>query len=497
MTGGDAWIVCGLGFGDEGKGTVTDFLARALGARMVVRWNGGPQAGHNVVTPDGTWHCFAQFGAGTLVPGTRTILAPGMLVEPENLAVEAEALRAKGAADAGERLAVDPSCALVTPMHKMVGQMLEVARGGRAVGSCGLGVGQAAADREAGTAVTVGDLFDGGAGESRLTGLAEERLARAEALARAAPSEEMARLLAYFRGRCRPEALFDAYRAAFERLGVRVARAEEGLRRAFEGGPVLFEGAQGALLDARFGFSPYVTKTRTTAEDAVALAGRGCAGRGAQVARVRKLGVLRAYGHRHGPGPFVTEDERLAERFADPHNRANRWQGPFRVGQLDLVALRYGIVLQHGVEALAVTGLDRLTGLPTIRLCASYEYEGDLRELDPHFEWSRLGEGRARLHAFRAPAGGGAAKDWRATPVGSAHALPDGALARILRRCRPLDWVELRGWAEEVSGARCRADLPAAARAFLELLESEQGLGARVGLVSMGPGATAKWLEIG
>ncbi len=484
MAHGAAYLVCGLAFGDEGKGSVTDFLVRAHAARAVVRFNGGPQAGHNVVAPDGRWHCFAQFGAGSFVPGTRTLLGPQMLVEPENLAVEADVLRAKGVGDALARLVIDPDCAVVTPMHKMIGQMLEIARGRRAVGSCGMGVGQAILDRERRAGVRVRDILVGRAGARRLEELAREKLAQAAELVQTHPSEEMRAAHRYFLARCRSVDLLRSYRGILASPGIAVVRAASELRREIARGAVVFEGAQGALLDGRLGFFPYVTRSRTTAHDAVDLLE---AARARTSARVR-IGVLRAYGHRHGPGPFVTEDGRLARRFDDPRNCTNRWQGRFRVGRLDLVALRYGLRLNRGVDWLAVTGLDRLTGLPGVRVCASYEYHGDRAELDPYFEWEPLRGGKARILGIRVPA----------TPAppaphpGPAGREPDHSRTRVLLRCRPLEWIELPGWRRDVRGARSPADLPAAARGFVEFLESARGLGVPVGLVSVRPDAGGK-----
>src|SRR5258705_6304367 len=152
-------IVVGLGYGDEGKGTITDYLVRELGARTVVRWNGGPQAGHNVVTSDGRWHCFAQFGAGTFA-GARTVLGPDMLVELEALAVEADALAGKGVADPLAQLTIDGDCTVITPMHKLLNQLRELAA---PRGSCGMGVGEAVRWRERGIAIRVRDVADGSA----------------------------------------------------------------------------------------------------------------------------------------------------------------------------------------------------------------------------------------------------------------------------------------------------------------------------------------------
>lgn len=456
------YIVTGLSFGDEGKGTLTDFLVRETGARSVVRFNGGPQAGHNVVTDDGRWHCFAQLGAGSFVEGTRTLVGPRMLVELETLAVEADALAGKGVADPLSSVTLDPDCTVVTPMHKMLGQLSEEARGEGRFGTCGMGVGEAVRLGERGERLRVGDLLAGRCGLARMQGLHSLAMARAEELAATHGTERMQELLRYFRARCNPSGLFLRYASVLKRCRV---------ERVAVQGPAVFEGAQGALLDRRHGFAPYVTQSRATVHNALDL----LAG-----APATKVGVLRCYGHRHGPGPFPTEDPRLGKRLADPYNRENPWQGRFRLGRLDLVLLRYGLRLNGGVDVLAVTGLDRLTGLETVRVCTSYLFEGNPKLLDGWTVHEAHGRTRSRILAI----------------TGGADGLPDHATS-VLMRCKPLEWMELRGWRKDVRGARRLEDLPAAARELLELIElieGERGLHTPIGVVSVGPAAGHKLL---
>ena len=163
--------------------------------------------------------------------------------------------------------------------------------------------------------------------------------------------------------------LYRSYRRILGPDDAAIKRTEACLERTIGSRRALiFEGAQGALLDRTRGFLPHVTKSDTTCRNALDLLEALSPRR-----KPHKLGILRAYGHRHGAGPFVTEDESLRERFDDPLNRRNAWQGAFRVGWLELPALRYGIRLNGGVDGLALTGLDRLDGSETIRLCASYK----------------------------------------------------------------------------------------------------------------------------
>lgn len=467
-----AWIVVGLGFGDEGKGTLTDWIVRTQGAQTVVRFNGGPQAGHNVTAPDGTWHCFAQFGAGSLVPNVSTILSRGMIVEVENLAVEAAVLESKGISRAASRMVIDPRCAVITPMHKMIGQLLEVSRGVSRLGTCGMGVGQAASDRARGTSLLAGTLQDVTATERALDHVLQEKMPQAEELARRFPSADMAALLQYFKTRCVPQTLARRWGEILSRGGVRIAEAEPAIRTALQQAPVVFEGAQGALLDRTGGFAPFVTQSDTTAAGAASL----LQSTGVE-ARSWKVGVLRAYGHRHGPGPFVTEDPSLADRLADQRNPPNRWQGAMRFGHLDRIALRYGLARNGGVDSFAVTGLDRLTGLGVLKFCIEYEYDGPTDALNACAVWRFAGNGSVRISELLAPEPGQPA---------------DPALAGILMRCVPSRWIELPGWDSDLTSARTWEQLPAQARRWVEVIASREGLATPVEVVSVRPDAGGK-----
>jgi adenylosuccinate synthase len=344
-------IVCGLGFGDEGKGSVTDFLCSpdsAGPARAVVRFNGGAQAAHNVVTADGRHHTFAQFGSGSFTPGVRTHLSRFMLVDPLALAAEAAHLASVGVGDILSRLTIDRDALLTTPYHRAANRARERARGQDRHGSCGMGIGETAryALENPGEAPRAADCS------------APRTLARKLARLRDGLAAELGPLDA-------PDVpdVCDAYRA----FAACVALVDAGyLRRLLRAGPVVFEGAQGILLDEWHGFHPYTTWSTTTfanAETLLAEAGETAI----------RLGVVRSYLTRHGPGPFVTEDPTL--ELPEPHNRHGDWQGAFRAGHLDAVALRYAIEIAGGVDALAVTHLDTAARSP-LRLCRSYQAGG-------------------------------------------------------------------------------------------------------------------------
>jgi adenylosuccinate synthase len=360
-----AFIVVDLGFGDAGKGLITDYLVRRHGARLVVRFNGGAQAGHNVVTDDGRHHTFSQLGSGTLVPGVKTHLSRGVVVHPTALGVEADRLQALGERDVLERLSVDPRCLITTPFQQAAGRLREILRGATRHGSCGVGFGETVADALEVPALSVyfHELRQPERLKDRLFAQRELKLGTfAEQATGTDPRLE--RELSALRDPELPERWL---RAAAEVAG-RVATVEDEALEVPAQQPVVFEGAQGVLLDERFGFHPFTTWSRTTPEKAAALAAHWKLDR-----RLTRIGVLRTHAVRHGPGPLPTEDEIVVARTTERHNADGEWQGRVRKGWPDLVLLRYALRACGGVDTLAVTHHDALDRFATYRVCERYE----------------------------------------------------------------------------------------------------------------------------
>ncbi len=367
-----AILVVDLAFGDCGKGTVVDHLVRRHDAGLVVRFNGGPQAAHTVVTTDGRHHTFSQFGSGTFVPGCRTLLSRFTLVEPYALLNEAAALARVGVPDAADRLTVDPRCVIITPAHRAANRLREQARGAAAHGTCGLGVGEAVADSldHPGLTIRAADLSDRAAVAAKLAAVVRHKAGQlADVLATAdGPHADALR---------RPDWIGHAV-AVYAEAAARVTVADGAAVLVAAPGPVVFEAAQGVLLDETFGFHPHTTWSTTTFANADRLLDE------ARWAGPRhRVGVLRSYFTRHGPGPFVTEDASLRPRLPEPHNGDQGPQGAFRVGPFDAVAARYALSVAGPVDRLAITHLDRLPDLPP-HVCTAYDgADGRLADLSP------------------------------------------------------------------------------------------------------------------
>jgi adenylosuccinate synthase len=370
-----AFVLVDLGFGDAGKGLMTDFLVRRTGAEVVVRYNGGAQAGHNVVTPDGRHHTFSQLGAGSFLPRTKTFLSRHVVVHPTALLQEAHALSRKGVPDALDRLGISDQALLITPFHQAVGRLRELARGTNRHGSCGVGVGETVHDRAIApaSALRAGDLC-------RPRDLREKLEAAHERMVRA--SSDWRLLLARDpRARSEFEVLDRAeiaarWSAAASTLAHRVVGDEILGRWLRKAGTAVFEGAQGVLLDEDVGFHPYTTWSRCTPENAFELIRESGA-----AAATQTIGVLRTCAVRHGPGPLPTETAELAGSTLE-HNGAGEWQGAVRYGWFDTVLGRYALSKAAGVDSLAVTHCDLLDRISRWRWCAAYVAPADSQHSD-------------------------------------------------------------------------------------------------------------------
>ncbi|MEV6608846.1 adenylosuccinate synthetase [Kutzneria sp. NPDC051319] len=324
-------IVIDLGFGDAGKGATVDWLCANGSVSAVVRFNGGAQAAHNVVA-DGRHHRFAQFASGTLA-GVPTLLSRHMLVEPIALAAESVALAGLGVPDPLGLLNIDGDALLTTPIHVAANRAREDARGTARHGSCGMGIGETAAYALEHSAPRVADCQD----IPRLT-------RRLDALAR-----HYAPLIGDRVGSIRElVSLYREFAAAVRIVGPDAPATFAGRGR------LVFEGAQGVLLDEWRGLHPHTTWSTVEPRHA-------CAMITALGERPYVLGVTRTYMTRHGAGPFPTEDPDLA--LPEPHNSTGEYQGAFRVGHFDPILLRYAIEACGGIDGLSVTHLDQRAGI--------------------------------------------------------------------------------------------------------------------------------------
>lgn len=376
-----AQVVVGLGFGDEGKGTMTDYFCRLRGADLVVRYNGGSQAAHNVLTNDNRHHTFAQFGSGTFVPNVRTLLTRFVLVDPFALAHEAVELSEKLGEHALNRHLIDGRAPIITPFHAGANQLREYLRGANRHGSCGRGVGETAYDLvyHKDEVILARELGCPAVTKKKLKAIQDRKRFEFETALRAGDElpEQIKRIVKLLNDPAEVEKIALAYQTLNRELQIIGATQVNALIRKANS---VWEGAQGVLLDEWHGFHPHTTWSTTTTENVKTLLEEaGFDG------EVEVTGLIRAFTTRHGAGPLPTEDDGLAKIWPGEHNQLNDWQGTFRVGGFDGVLLRYAVACLDKLPLtnLAVTHLDVLNR-QTVPYCDEYllPYEAEAEFVD-------------------------------------------------------------------------------------------------------------------
>lgn len=412
-----AIVVVGAQWGDEGKGKVIDFLSEQ--ADVVVRHQGGNNAGHTVVVDDREFKLHLV-PSGILYPETLCIIANGVVIDPKVLLEELAYLKERGV-DVS-RLRISSKAHVVMPYHSKMDALNEERRGDQKIGTTLRGIGPAYMDKAARVGIRVGDLLHPEEFRERLAQVLEEKnhvLSRAYAVEPFDFDEMYHTFLQYG----------EALRSYVADTSILVNEAID------RGERVMFEGAQGTMLDIDHGTYPFVTSSHPVAGGAPIGAGVGPT----KIDRV--YGVAKAYTTRVGDGPFPTE---LTDAVGDDirergHEYGTTTGRPRRVGWLDAVVLRYAVRV-NGLTGIAVTRLDVLDGLKSLKIATAYDYEGE------------------RLAEF-----------------------PDTAW--VFRDVTPV-YETLPGWDESIGAVRRREDLPVNAQRYLERIEA--AVGVPVVLVSVG-----------
>jgi adenylosuccinate synthase len=398
-------VVIGTQWGDEGKGKVVDLLTDRASA--VVRFQGGHNAGHTLVI-DGKQTVLHLIPSGILREGVRCLIGNGVVLSPEALLEEIDMLEQSGVPAAG-RLGISESCPLILPYHIALDGAREKARGKKAIGTTGRGIGPAYEDKISRRGIRLGEIFDQGHISERL---------------REVMDYHNFALKHYYKDQeVEVKQVLDQLLAMAERLRPMVTDVTgvlHALRR--EGKHVMFEGAQGALLDIDHGTYPYVTSSNTTAGGAATGSGVGPC----YIDYV--LGIVKAYTTRVGAGPFPTElfDEDGDRLGTKGHEFGATTGRKRRCGWLDLVALRRSLEI-NSVTGICITKLDVLDGMERVKICVGYEFDG---------------------------------QQVTTPPVGADH----------FERCHPI-YVEMPGWQVSTVGIRDYDELPVAARDYLARIE--------------------------
>ncbi|WP_112134461.1 adenylosuccinate synthase [Glycomyces dulcitolivorans] len=349
-----AIAVVGTQWGDEGKGKVTDLL----GAEMdfVVRYQGGNNAGHTVVTPDGTKYAIHLVPVGILTPGVVPVIGNGVVVDPKFLIAELDELTAGGVDVSNLKLSADAH--LIMPHHRALDRVVERYLGGARIGTTGRGIGPAYADKVARQGIRVQDLLD-----PKILSIKLEQILR---------EKNQILVKVYNRKAIDPQAVVEEYLGYAERLKPYIADTRLLLNLALEEGKnVLLEGAQATMLDVDHGTYPFVTSSNPTT-------GGACVGTGIAPNKITTaIGIIKAYTTRVGSGPFPTElfdefGEFLLKKGGEYGVTTGRRR---RCGWFDAVLGRYAVRV-NGITDLFVTKLDVLSELERVPICVGYEVDG-------------------------------------------------------------------------------------------------------------------------
>jgi adenylosuccinate synthase len=413
-------VIVGAQWGDEGKGKVVDLLAER--ADLVVRFQGGNNAGHTIVRDGETWK-FHLIPSGILYPGKTCVIGNGVVVDPRVLIDEIDNLRAHGIDISG--LKVSANAHLIMPYHLMLDHAGEAKLGKLEIGTTKRGIGPCYADKAARLGIRVQDMLD-------------EKILKKKIMAALEPKRLSLRPFAKD-PRLDLQAMSDEYLTFGHRLEQFIADTATLAHRSLDAGNiVLFEGAQGAMLDIDHGTYPFVTSSNP-------VAGAACVGAGVGPRDIDEVwGVAKAYTTRVGAGPFPTElDDAIGTEIRERGGEFGTTTGrPRRTGWLDLVALKYAARL-NSLTALVITKLDVFSGFEAIKACTRYRSEeGASFETFPYHQ--------SVVH----------------------HAVGE--------------YTELPGWSEDISQARSESELPNATRDYLRFIADF--IGVPVVLVGVGPG---------
>ena len=414
-----AYAVLGAQWGDEGKGKIVDFLSRR--ADVVARFAGGNNAGHTVINDQGHFSLH-QVPSGIFWPQTLSVMGSGVVVNPDTLLEEIASLKDRGV-DVDGRLYVSERAHLIMPYHIAIDQLSEAAKGHKAIGTTGRGIGPAYSDKASRNGLRTADLLDLVALEPRLASVLEHANALITRVYGGNPLSV--------------DSVYERCREWSQSLAPYIGPVEHTLHETLDrGGVVVLEGAQGALLDLDHGTYPYVTSSNPTI-------GGACVGLGLHPKQITGVvGVFKAYCTRVGSGPFPTEltgetGERirsLAQEFGTTTGRARR------VGWFDAVLARYSSRV-NGYTSNVLTRLDVLDSFDSIQVCTAYELEGEVID-EP----------------------------------------PGGQIA--LERCRPI-YEEHPGWDQPTASVTRYEDLPPQATAYVDRLE--ELIGSPIDIISTGP----------
>jgi adenylosuccinate synthase len=414
-------VVVGSQWGDEGKGKITDLLSEE--ADIIVRYQGGCNAGHTVVIGDKQF-IFHLIPSGILHQGKKCLIGNGVVVDPESLLQEMENLRKEGVEIDG-KLFIDPKTHIVLPYHKTLDELKERKRGKDKLGTTKRGIGPAYIDKIARTGIRMVDLID------------EKSLSKKLEINWKEKNEIFNKLYGFKMSNQEKINLIKKYQEYGQLLKKYLMDVSLYLNQAIkEDKKILFEGAQGTLLDVDHGTFPYVTSSHP-------IAGGACVGTGVGPTKIDKvIGITKAYTTRVGRGPLPTEMQGEMEEYIRQKGRefGATTGRPRRCGWFDAVVVNYAVRI-NGMDSIALTKIDVLSDLDKIKICTSYKSDGKLIKEFP-------------------------------------------ASLETLQKCIPV-YEEMKGWKKDISQVTNYEDLPEQLKAYIHRIE--ELIKIKMVILSVGP----------
>lgn len=477
----DSFILCGMQYGDEGKGTFVDYLAHEQNIDCVVRYNGGSQASHTVITPSGTVHKFSQLGSGMFLEKCHTYITENMVINLDNLIVEMEVFSKKtgiSIPDLMDRIHIHEDCFVVTPYHKLINKLRELSKGENRRGTVGTGVSEVRyllatsklLSYEPPLGLQVKDIFNPYSNNpiiGRMKALQDYvnmfYRGNEDFIWMNTPEEMKESLKKEIAFLLKPNAFFNIasdYVTKFKQAPYDVNFCkciynayELSFRKNCKS--AIFEGSQGLLIDGNYGIWPNTTFLDTTNHFAI------------DISRCRdsivKIGIAKAFTSRHGLGVFPTETTEVSDRISDSNQEHTFWNGKIRFGWFDAVLLRYAQSINY-VDEVYLSSLDKLDGFETIKVCNEYCYHGIVDEsFNTIFSYTTLSNGQIIITDIK---------------KNSEH------LGTYLAKCTP-KYIVVKGWKKDISNVSDKNSLPAECLEYIALLEKLTNL--RISVVSVGP----------
>lgn len=475
----DNFILCGMQFGDEGKGTFVDYLTHKENVQEIIKYNGGSQASHTVITPEGTLHKFSQLGSGMFSDSCHTFLDQNMVINLENLVTEMNVFCEKTGISFSElrdRIHIHEDCPIVTPYHKLANKLRELSLGNNRRGSVGTGVSEvmyllSRSSFEHPLVLRVRDIYnyDSNSQVFAIFRNLQEYVSNfydenKNAIWKNAPEDMKTPL--------KNEIDFLLKGAASFKLASRYihdfkyALPEVSFRNCIysyrrnyflnlENTATIYEGSQGLLIDGVYGLKPNTTCLDTTNNFATCLC--------SYAKCVTHIGIAKAFSSRHGLGVFPTEDTEVNQKISDENQESTFWNGHIRFGWFDCVLLKYAQTINK-VDKLYLSSLDKLDSFKKIKVCTSYVYTGIIDEkFKGIFEYTVNPDGIIIINSIKAP---------------------DSSLRKYLKNCCPV-YMVVDGWMTDISKITNVSELPKKCLEYIHLLENLSGI--PISVVSVGP----------